>query len=173
MSCGKPINTEVHRINYAGVFGYTDDLLLLCPSRSGLQNILDIAEKYAKDHKISFCTDINPVKSKTKGIIFTNKEDAKDPEPVFLNGNPLPWVTSGKNLGNKQTNLQNGYRQDIKEKRARYIERNCELNREIPFDHPQIKCRLNRIFNSSFYGSSPWDLTRDMTKQLVNSCLCL
>ena len=55
--------------------------------------------------------------------------------------------------------LQNSYRQDIKEKRARYIERNCELNQEIPFDHPQIKCRLKRIFNSSFYGSSLWDLT--------------
>ena len=33
---------------YAGVFGYADDLLLLCPSRDGLQKMLKIAEKYAK-----------------------------------------------------------------------------------------------------------------------------
>ena len=29
---------------YAGVFGYADDLLLLCPSRDGLQKMLKIAE---------------------------------------------------------------------------------------------------------------------------------
>ena len=37
---------------YAGVYGYADDLLLLCPSRSGLQEMVDIAYNYAKDHKI-------------------------------------------------------------------------------------------------------------------------
>ena len=81
---------------YAGVFGYADDLLLICPSRSGLQNMLGIAERYANSHKISFSTNINPTKSKTKGIIFTNKETKADPEPVLLNGNPLPWAKSGK-----------------------------------------------------------------------------
>ena len=72
----------------AGVFGYADDLLLLCPSRSGLQNMLDIAEEYAKDHKISFSTDVNPSKSKTKGIIFSSKQEVNDPEPLILNGTP-------------------------------------------------------------------------------------
>ena len=154
---------------YAGVFGYADDLLLICPSRSGLQNMLGITERYANSHKISFSTNINPTKSKTKGIIFTNKETKADPEPLLLNGNPLPWVKSGKYLGNKLTGIQNGYQQDVKEKRARYIERNCELNQEFPFAHPSVKCHLNRLYNSSFYGSSLWDLTGDMTKQVVNS----
>ena len=151
--------------NYAGVFG----LLLICPSRSGLQNMLGSAERYANSHKISFSTNINPTKSKTKGIIFTNKETKADPEPVLLNGNPLPWVKSGKYHGKKLTGIQNGYQQDVKEKRARYIERNCELNQEFPFAHPSVKCHLNRLYNSSFYGSSLWDLTGDMTKQVVNS----
>ena len=88
---------------------------------------------------------------------------------MLLNGNPLPWVKSGKYLGNKLTGIQNGYQQDVKEKRARYIERNCELNQEFPFAHPSVKCHLNRLYNSSFYGSSLWDLTGDMTKQVVNS----
>ena len=126
--------------------------------------MIGIAEEYAISHKITFSTDTNPNKSKTKGIIFTNKETSANPEPVILNGNPLPWVTSGKYLGKRLTNIQNGYQQDAKEKRARYIERNCELNQEFHFAHPSVKCHLNRVYNSSFYGSSIWDLTADMTK---------
>ena len=128
---------------YAGVFGYADDLLLLCPSRSGLQNMLEIAEEYAKDHKISFSTDVNPSKSKTKGIIFTNKQVEDNPDPLILNGTPLPWVCSGKYLGNRICNVQDGYQQDAKEKRAQYIERNCELNQEFSFSHPDVKCQIN------------------------------
>ena len=51
---------------YAGVFGYADDLLLLCPSRDGLQKMLKIAENYAKEHKIAFSTDSNPEKLRLK-----------------------------------------------------------------------------------------------------------
>ena len=58
---------------YAGGHGYADDLLLLCPSRSGLQEMVDIAANYAKDHNIKFSTNPIPKKSKTKGIIFSQK----------------------------------------------------------------------------------------------------
>ena len=59
---------------YAGAFGYADDLLLISPSRSGLQDMLNITEDYAKIHKIGFSTHPDPQKSKTKGIIFSRKE---------------------------------------------------------------------------------------------------
>jgi hypothetical protein len=36
----------------AHVFGYADDLLLLCPSQDGLQKMLNIAEKYAHEGDI-------------------------------------------------------------------------------------------------------------------------
>ena len=131
--------------------------------------MLKIAEDYAKHHRISFSTDVNPSKSKTKGIIFTKRQAADNPEPLILNETPLPWVCSGKYLGNKMCSVQDGYQQDAKEKRAQYIERNCELNQEFSFSHPEIKCQINRIYNSSFSGSCLWDLTGDKTKQLVNS----
>ena len=93
---------------YAGVFGYAYDLLLISPSRSGLQEMLSLAEKYAADHKIGFSTNPDPVKSKTKCIIFSSKELKWSPAPVNLDGNPLPWVKSGKYLGCKITNIQDG-----------------------------------------------------------------
>ena len=39
---------------YLGVFGYVDDLTLLCPSISGLKEMLKICEAYAFDYNIIF-----------------------------------------------------------------------------------------------------------------------
>ena len=89
---------------YIGCHGYTDDLLLIAPSREGLQDMLKITEKYANENNITFSTDPNPVKSKTKGMIFTTKGDILEPEKLILNGNKLPWVTEAKYLGNKFEN---------------------------------------------------------------------
>ena len=154
---------------YAGVFGYADDLLLLCPSRKGLQDMLTIAENYAKDHNISYSTNINPIKSKTKGIVFTNSQNKPDPVKVCLNGNPLPWIDSAKYLGNKITSSINGLHEDILIKRAKFIERNSELLQEFYFAHPELLCKLNKIYNSSFFGSVLWDLTSRNVNMIINS----
>ena len=63
--------TGCHVGNYfAGLFGYADDLFIISPSRKGLQEMVSAAEKYAYSHNIKFSTNPDPVKSKTKGIIF-------------------------------------------------------------------------------------------------------
>ena len=51
-----------------------------------------------------------------------------------------------------------GMRQDMKEKRARYISRNIELNQEFSFAHPKTKFKVNLIWNSHFSGHVLWDL---------------
>ena len=154
---------------YAGAHGYADDLLFLCPSRSGLQEMLDIASKYASDHKISFSTNTIPSKSKTKGIVFSDQRIRFSPEPLYLNGNPLPWVEKAKYLGNKVTGILDGYSQDVREKRAQYIERNCEINQEFSFAHPEVKTKINGIYNSSFPGSVLWDLSSPSTQMIFNT----
>ena len=40
--------------NFAGVFGYADDLILLSPSLTGLKNMIKICEEYAAEHDILF-----------------------------------------------------------------------------------------------------------------------
>ena len=37
-----------------GVFGYADDLSLLCPSCSGIREMLNVCERYANENKILF-----------------------------------------------------------------------------------------------------------------------
>ena len=131
--------------------------------------MLDISSKYVAEHRISFSTNPVPSKSKTKGIIFSDRKLRFSPAPIILNGNPLPWVDKDKYLGNKMTGVLDGYASDVKEKRAQFIERNCELNQEFSSAHPEVKNRTNRIYNSSFPGSVLWDLTAHNTRMIINS----
>ena len=91
------------------------------------------------------------------------------PVPVNLNSNPLPWVSSGKYLGNKMSGVLDGYQNDAKEKRAQYIGKNVDLNQEFCPAHPAVKSRINQIYNSSFYGSILWNLNGENTRQVINS----
>ena len=154
---------------YAGCAGYADDLLFLCPSRGGLQEMLDTAQKYVKEHRIEFSTHPEPSKSKTKGIIFSKKSLKFSPAPLMLNGTALPWVEDAKYLGNTITSIPDGFCKDARQKRAMFIEKNCEINQEFPMAHPDVKCKINRIYNSSFPGSILYDMTSSSTNQLVNS----
>ena len=46
---------------FLGIVAYCDDFLLLSPTRNGLQNLLQLCEKYAEDHNISFSTNPDPL----------------------------------------------------------------------------------------------------------------
>ena len=39
---------------YVGALGYADDIILLCPSLSGMHDMIKTCEEYAKDHQILF-----------------------------------------------------------------------------------------------------------------------
>ena len=60
--------------NYAGVIGYADDLFLMAPSLDRLQKMLVVCERYALSHNLTFSSDINPRKLKTKCIGFLLKD---------------------------------------------------------------------------------------------------
>ena len=55
---------------YHGIFGYSDDNLLIAPNVYALQKMLDICESFAKEHNLKSSTDANPIKCKTKCISF-------------------------------------------------------------------------------------------------------
>ena len=154
---------------FAGILGYADDLLLLSPSREGLQQMVSIAENYAAEHNISFSTHSIASKSKTKGMIFSRKELKWNPEPIVLCGNKLPWVKDAKYLGNIITNIYNGMEKDVLSKRAKFIEKNCEIIQEFKCAHPEVKTKVNKSYNSSFPGSVLWSFSGRSVEKLVNS----
>ena len=50
--------------NFHGIFGYSDDNLLLAPSIYALQQMLRICENFAEEHNMKFSTDDDPSKCK-------------------------------------------------------------------------------------------------------------
>ena len=141
---------------YRGIFGYSDDNWVLAPSLSALQDILRTCEEFAASHNLKFSTDPDPGKCKTKCMAFLKK--SRDLPPMFLCGNPLPWVDSLKHLGTRITNKIDGCQLDLKQKTAEYINRTCSLNQEFKFAHPDSKIKVNSIYNCHFSGSQVWDL---------------
>ena len=121
--------------NYHGIFGYSDDNMLLAPSQYALQEMLKICEQYASEHNLQFSTNPDPVKCKTKCIPFLKKQ--RNLNPIVLCGNNLPWVDEFKHLGNHFVNAQNFTKQDVKIKRAQSITKKIELNQEFYFCHPE------------------------------------
>ena len=75
------------------------EVVVICPSREALQLLLNICQEFSEEHSMQFSTDPNPVKSKTKCLVFSKKPKTEIPK-VTLNGDPLPWVERAKHLGN-------------------------------------------------------------------------
>ena len=59
--------------------------------------------------------------------------------------------------------------QDIKNKRAAYINKNNDIIQEFNFAHPKTRAEVNRIENSHFYGSVLWNLASKEAVSLEKS----
>ena len=154
--------------SYAGIFGYSDDNMLVAPSIFALQKMLDICETFANSHGLKFSTDLDPKKCKTKCTAFkVNKSTSlKD---LKLCGNVLPWVNEFKHLGNTITNDRLRTNKDIAIKRAQFVAKAVEIEQEFSYASGRTKFELNRIYNFHFTGSPLWNLTGKAMLSLESS----
>jgi hypothetical protein len=88
--------------------------------------MISIAESYFTDHGLSFSTDPDPRKSKTKCISWL--KDKRTLPDIVLCGNKLQWVDKITHLGITITNKKDMVEGDMKVKKARYISRNIDRN---------------------------------------------
>ena len=58
---------------FYGAIIYADDIFLLSASRTGLQVMIDLCQDFATKMNLKFGTNVNPDKSKTKCIVFSQK----------------------------------------------------------------------------------------------------
>ena len=153
--------------DFVGMLGYADDIMLLSPTLEGLQDMVDTCAAYMSVHNLSFSTNPDTRKCKTKCMSFSKTD--RIVKNIKLYGNDLPWVTSIQHLGSKIENRTKGTTLDLMEKRAMFINRNNELIQEFHFAHPITLIRANNIFNTSFYGSVIWNLFDDAAERLEKS----
>ena len=154
---------------FMGVTMYADDLLLTAPTRGAMQQMLQVCDDYAVKYNISFSTDPNPSKSKSKCIFMVgNKKNMLKPAPLLLAGRELPWVHTATHLGHELHESGN-MEHDAKIKRAEFIDKSVEVRQTFKFASPAEILRALKIYCSSFYGAMLWDLTGEGASQVFNA----
>ena len=137
---------------FVGILISADDILLLCPNRSGLQIMINACEKFAKENNLSFGTNPDPKKSKTKCIIFSNnRRECTNIAPIQLCGNNLPWV---KNLNHLGITLEsnNSMSRDIMRKTGQFIGNINSILQELHICDPETLMKVIETQACSFYG---------------------
>ena len=122
---------------FVGVVGYADDLILLAPSRHAAQRMLNVCEGFAAKFNIKFSTNEDPIRSKSKAIYVIGQGGVGLPRPVnlVLCDRALPWVQQADHLGH--TLHEDGtMRQDIRQKRAQFIDSSVKIGETFGFAHP-------------------------------------
>ena len=153
---------------YVGAVMYCDDLLLLAPNRRAMVMMMEEVEKFAESSNITFSTDLEPTKSKSKVIFVCGKETRlPKPAPISLCGQLLPYVSTASHLGHKlhESGLMD---HDARVKRAQYIGELVEVRETYSFASPVEVLRAADLYCSSYYGSLVWDLSSNAAKQFFN-----
>ena len=140
-----------YRSEYMGVFGYADDLSLLCPSFTGIKKMLNICEKYARKYDILF----NATKSQ---LLYFGKDSNNDNvQPVLSmdNGKKISYVIKCLHLGNSirttgtQRSLINNAIADLNIK-------SNNLLVEFLFSNSSPLSVLFKSYSMNIHGSTLW-----------------
>ena len=159
-----------------GACGYADDLVLLAPVRSVLQDMLKVCERYGEKHNLVFSTDPKPAKSKTKCLYFCGRiTNVVYPPPVLLDGKALPWVVTADHLGHTLHQLVT-MDQDCRIKRAKFIDKTVEIRDQLGFAQPDQVLKAVEVYCCDSYGSMLWSLSSKVAEQYFkawNTCVKL
>ena len=161
--------------HFYGATAYADDIILLSPTRQGLQQMFDICHDYFNSHDITISTNPDPAKSKTKCIFLPYGPKGNDPMPIMMGNTPLPWVDTWPHLGNQLHSmdfslpLKCSLKHDLLSKRGKFIGKFHDLWQEFGFADPLIVMRVINIYATSFYGSCLWDFNSPEATKLFNS----
>ena len=152
---------------FAGVVGYADDLLLLSPSRSGMQRMLEICERYAHETNLEFSTHADAEKSKTKCVFMTGHLRTTKPANLQLYGVDLPFVKSANHLGH-QLSESCTMDQDIRSRRGGFIGDTTDVREMFSFAQPNQIIQAVKTYCCSMHNCMTWPLYSDMANQFYN-----
>ena len=134
----------------SNIIAYADDIVLLAPSATSLQMLIDIANNEAITLKLKFN------QNKTKCMIFRHSGNKSASLKCFRIGEqPLEFVTTFKYLGYiVQNNLCNSG--DINSNRSKFYFEFNYLLRKFSFANVNVKLFLFKQYCLQFYGSELW-----------------
>ena len=134
--------------SFKEIYCYGDDLSLLCPTFTGINEMLRTCEIYAEEHKILF----NAKKSQL--LHFTKSSKSKDPQLFMNDGSIILFVDTCNHLGNTisiksdKIILENAIN-DL------YMRTNCLLS-DFSFSECSTLSHLFNTYCMNIYGSPLW-----------------
>ena len=141
---------------FLGALGYADDIVLICPTREGLRNMIRICESYAKDHDLLF----NGNKSK----ILICGSNAELLPTFYVNEKEVPICNKAIHLGNL---ISNDMQDTVDYGITKF---NSSFNYFISsFGKCQSSVKNNLFIQycTSFYGSQIWPVyKKDLIKKI-------
>ena len=140
-----------------GAVSFADDLVLMAPTRTAMQEMLKVCERYGEQHNITFSTDPNPKKSKTKCLYMCGSLKTRYPAPVQLYGRNLPFVLTATHLGHELHQCTN-MEYDANAKRIRFIDRSTKIRETFHFADPTNILQAVQVYAGDAYGAMIWDL---------------
>ena len=163
--------------HFYGASAYADDIILLSPTRSGLQDMFSMCFDYFKDHEITIST--NPdAKSKTKCIYIPYGKQNTKPTPILMGEKELPWVDSRPHLGNNLHGNDFVYpgkgsmSHDLLDKRGSFIGKFHSIFQEFGFSDPQVMMRLwNYSSKEAEKLFTSWNILVRTVYKVPNTCL--
>ena len=146
-----------------GVYGFADDISLLCPTVSGMKEKLKTRETFAKQHDILFNA------SKSQLLWFGKGKKTINISLKMENGQVIPYVDSCKHLGNEiSTNRMNVFINNA----TNDLQLHCILNSLLAdFSHCD-SITLSTLFKTycmNLYGSQMWRYN-DKTTRSFDTC---
>ena len=129
---------------------YADDLVLMCPSYRGLQDLLDICSEYADKHDIKFNTKKSVVLIRKNQIL----KSAIVPE-FILSNEPLTEVKEVKYLGHFITDDGKDDKDILNACGQLYAQGNT-LIRKLHMCTEKVKIKLFVTYCSQFYCAHLW-----------------
>ena len=152
------------------VIAYADDIVLLSPTRTGLNKLVQKCELFAVSRDIKFNA------KKSVCMLFTpqrpySSRHLGDTEPkcIYLNGQPMSWVYTFKYLGHQMVSNLCDSTDMRRAKRALYYGTNM-LCARVGYADKHILIQLFKAYCSSLYGCELWNLAGE--KKVFNE-LCV
>ncbi len=144
--------------HYVGAVAYADDVTLMCPSRKGLQQMINICEKFGQE----YCVNFNA--KKTQCIDFGIRQSGGDLS-LTLSGKKILWEKQVNHLGNILCfNLSE--EEDINRKKGAFIGNVNKLFCNFGKLQSEVLIKLFQNYCCSFYGSVLWKQECDKFKEM-------
>ena len=153
---------------FVGAVAWADDFLLIAPSRTAMQLMLDTASNFVREVGLEFSTDPNPAKSKSKAIFMVGRHRGLvKPAALLLSGQPLPWVQHATHLGH-EFHEDGTMLMDTRMRRGAFIGRCLEVQEAFAFATPSDVLGAIKLYCGDLYGGMLARLDSAPALQLTN-----